>query len=219
MALTYPLSAPDFWNLLPVTSASFTLMDVRQHTRTRGGEILDADMGTRLWSGSVTLRDGLRVTEAADLLAIIDFAAMPGGAFQAYEMPKVRPAYDPTGSILSGFSPTIFTLATNGRELRLTGLPAGYTLRRGDMLSFAYGPGDSLRALHRVLVGAVAGGGGTTPDIEVVADIRPGASVGAAVTLIRPSCRAKIVPGSIQTGTIGPRFRSGIAFDFVQTLT
>ena len=59
------------------------------------------------------------------------------------------------------------TPSSDNKALQLAGLPAGYTLRRGDMLHFDYGPSPTRRALHRVVEDATAGPGGTTGFFEV----------------------------------------------------
>ena len=82
----------------------------------------------------------------------------------------------------------------------MAGLPAWYVLTRGDYLAFDYGS-PSRRALHKVVSLTVqASAGGVTPVFEVTPLIRPGALVGAVVTLVRASCKARIMPGSVSKG-------------------
>ena len=43
MALTFPLSCPSFFQLLPIKEITFDCPEVLATTRTKGGEILTAD--------------------------------------------------------------------------------------------------------------------------------------------------------------------------------
>ena len=52
---------------------------------------------------------------------------------------------------------------SDNKSLKLGGLPAGYSLRRGDMLHFDYGSSPTRRALHRIVEDATANGPGS-PD-------------------------------------------------------
>lgn len=112
----------------------------------------------------------------------------------------------------------IATLNGNSRELQLSGLPVGYVLTPGDMLAFSYATSPVRFALHRVVVGGAADGAGLSPSIEVVPHIRPGAAVGAAVTLVRAPCKVLLMPDSVNFGNRGRRHTSGISFSFMQTL-
>ncbi len=55
MALSFPLSRAAFMDLLPVQRMTFDIPETLSQTRTRGGEILTADNGARLWQGEITL--------------------------------------------------------------------------------------------------------------------------------------------------------------------
>lgn len=216
MAQAYPLGASTFWSGLKVASARLYLPESLSHSRTRGGEILVADQGARLWAGSASL-PVMRRHEADAVMAQIEALQNAGASLLVHPVPRIGPINDPTGSTLGAASPKIASLAINGRELTIDSLPVGYVLAPGDMLAFTYGS-PTKYALHRIVVGSTAGAGGVTGQIEVVPYIRPGAAVGAAVALVRPSMKAVIVPGSVDAGTIDPVGRSGISFSFIQTL-
>ena len=87
------------------------------------------------------------------------------------------------------------------------------------MLSFTYGSGPTRYALHRIVSDTVvANGSGVTPLFEVVPHIRPGAATSTAVELIRPYCKAIIIPGSVQAGTARKSKVRGLSFEIIQTL-
>ncbi len=55
MGLIYPLFMDAFFARLPIGSITFDCPEQVKTSRTRGGEILAADIGPRLWLGQVTL--------------------------------------------------------------------------------------------------------------------------------------------------------------------
>ncbi|PKP71847.1 MAG: hypothetical protein CVT82_00305 [Alphaproteobacteria bacterium HGW-Alphaproteobacteria-4] len=217
MALAFPLARESFFDLLPVQRITFDCPEQVQTARTGGGEILAADLGPRLWSGEVTL-GRLTRAEAASVLPLLSVLRSAGASFLAYDVTRAAPLADPTGSILGAATPEILELVAGSRELRLGGLPAGYIVSSGDYLGFAYGSGPVRQALHRVVTGAVAAGDGSTGTIEVTPPLRPGASLGAAVTLVKPAIKAVIEPGSTDPGAVTRWLTEGIAFRFIQTL-
>lgn len=219
MALTFPLAGAQFFAALPFREdgLQFGLNSGVQSSQTQGGEIIVADVATRLWGGTVSL-DTMRNDMADGVLAKIEALTYAARTFMAHNPRRRGPIADPMGAILGASMPQIHTLDANTRELRLIGLPAGYVLSPGDMLAFSYGAVPVRFALHRLVGGCVADGAGLTPLVEVVPNIRPGAAIGAAVTLIRPACKALVVPGSVSSGNRGRRHTSGIGFSFIQTL-
>lgn len=217
MAYSFPLTRAEFFSGLEVASCTFELPATVEISRTAAGDVLTADLGPRLWRGSVSLLpdywSGAEAVKAK--LALLQQA---GASFLAYPLPLSAPAKDPGGALIAGASPTLSAIAASNREIQLAGLPAGYALSPGDFLSFTYGSNPTRRALHQVVTGAVASAGGSTPAFEVVPAIRPGAATGAAVTLNKPYCKAVMAPGTVNAGVSGPRITAGISFSFIQTL-
>jgi hypothetical protein len=217
MPLTYPASAAAFFDLLPVRSITFTPSEQLEVNRSSGGEQFTADLGTRLWGGTVTLGRMTRA-ETVQVEALIDVMRQAGRSFMIYDKRYPTAQDDPGGTILSAASPTIGSNLTDRRLLQVFGLPAGFTLKRGDMMAFDYGSPTVRRALHRIVEGGTADGSGNTPDIEVMPAMRPGNFIGTALNFIRPACKAVMVAGSVQMGTTGHTITDGMAFDFIQTL-
>lgn len=216
--MTDPIALADFFDdLIVQVGAKFFLPSVRQSSRTRGGDVLTASMGASLWQGSVVaVAAGRRDTAA--LQAQFEYLEETISPFLIHPTLICVPAYDPTGEILGSAVPVIQSLSSDDRhKLRLGGLPPGYRLRRGEMLGLTYGSDPTRYALHRIYTPTVtASGSGVTPQFTVVPHIRPGALVGARVTLHRPVCKALIVPGSIDwpsNSAIGQ-----LGFSFIQTL-
>lgn len=217
MAVAFPLSLAAFFDLLPIASCSVSLTGGVQVSQTRGGELLQAELGVRLWQGDVTLRS-MSHTQARPVIAALDLLSGAGGSFMFSPWPDCFPASDAGGEVIAGSSPTLQTIAANSRELRIAGLPNGYKIEGGTFLSFAYGSNPVRYAMHKVAVGGQASSGGLTPLIEVVPPIRQGAATGAAVKLSYPMIKAQLVPSATKFGTPRGNRREGVSFKFIQTL-
>lgn len=188
MALSFPLTTL-------VTAGRFAGGHLRpvyrqERSTTAGGEVRGKDLGPTLWAGSFQTRvhtiDEIRQVEAQ--LAALDGVIR---TFEGCDVRFQRPAaaasdFDDTGVTISG-TPTASALA-------LAGLPAGFTMTVGDHLAFTYG---TSRALHQCVETVTANGSGVTPAFEVRPYIRPGASAGAAVSLVRPAAVFALDPGGV----------------------
>lgn len=215
MALSFPLPLADFFTGLRVSVSSLSLTSGRVVSRTRGGEQISAEVSTRIWRGSLSLAP--RYHGQADAVTA-KLAMLEGAAASFLIAPPHRagPILDPTGAGLEGYTPSIMSVASNNRELRLAGLPEGYALSAGDYLGFTYGSNPTRYALHQIVTGGVANSSGQSPQIEVIPHIRAGAMVGAAVSLVRPTIKAVIT--SAGYGEHRPVIHQGLSLDFVQTL-
>jgi hypothetical protein len=217
MAYTFPLGTADFMDVLPVNQILFDTPDAIEISRTEGGEIITADMGPMLWQGEIKLGTSTRA-EAADLDAMLDILRPAGRTFWAYDTRRPAPLADPLGIVLGTNVVTIASLPAGNREMSLTGLPAWYRLTRGDYLAFDYGT-PTRRALHKVVSAvAQASAAGVTVAFEVTPLIRPGAAVAAVVTLIKPCCKARLMPGSVSKGASFRTITRDASFSFIQTL-
>ncbi|QBF31490.1 hypothetical protein [Thalassococcus sp. S3] len=218
MVMTFPASTAEFIEELPIQSITFDAPETAEMSQTAGGEILTADVGARLWRGQIAL-GRMDVDEANGVMALIDVFRGAGRSFYIHNVRSPFPQMDRTGSILGGAQPEISALPATGREIALEGLPAGYVLKRGDRLSFDYGSEPIRTALHRIVDReVVANGAGQTAPFEVVPRLRDGAALGSAVRLIKPYCKAILVPGSVEPGTPRRGLTEGVSFAFIQTL-
>ncbi|WP_375571238.1 hypothetical protein ABWH93_01205 [Seohaeicola saemankumensis] len=216
MALTYPLSYGQFLGVLRVEEVTFRLSHPQEHTRLGEGTVISASLGASLWTGTIRLAQANHIRHA-QMEALIGLMDQPGATFLCHDPRYVGPASDPSGSILGSRTVTIHSVASNMRELRLTGLPSGYLLSAGDMLGFQYGANPVRYALHRIVIGGTASSGGLTPLMEVVPTLRPGAVAGLTVSLIRPACKARLLPEPTY-GSGRQALSRGASFDFIQTL-
>lgn len=215
--MTFPAALDDFLARLPIAKATFECPESLELSESGGGDLLTADIGERLWQGEVTLGKITR-DEDADAITLID-VLRSGRTFLAFDIRRPGPRADLTGATLGSAAVAIHALPVNNRQVRLAGLPVGYTLQRGDYLGWDYGSAPIRRALHKVVdIGVQADAAGITPAFEVIPNIREGATVGAAVRLVRPYCTAIIVPSSVTTGTAAATMTEGAKFQWRQTL-
>ncbi|MEN8719144.1 MAG: hypothetical protein ABF296_02630 [Oceanococcaceae bacterium] len=214
--LTYPLSYAQFLGALRVAEVTFRLSHPQEHTRLGDGTVISASLGASLWTGTIRLAQANhpRHAQMEALLALMD---QPGATFLCHDPRYVGPTGDPTGTVLGSRTVTIHTVASTLRELRITGLPSGYVLSAGDMLAFQYGSSPIRYALHRIVVGGTASGIGLSPLLEVVPNLRPGVVAGLTVSLIRPACKARLLPDPTY-GAGRQALSRGASFDFIQTL-
>lgn len=217
MALSFPLPLDQFFGGLRILECSFRLPPAAIQSRTRGGEILTAEIGVRLWTARVTLRPLLH-REASAALAKLELLEGAGASLMVTPWPMCGLADDRDGSKSLGRSPVISLLAPNNREFRISGLAPDLEISAGDFLGLTYGSPTRF-GLHRVVTGRVANGAGALlQPIEVMPPLRPGVALGAAVTLHRPACKAVIEPGSVEDGQMRGNRREGISFNAIQTL-
>lgn len=215
MALSFPLSAAQFMDILGVETCTFDPGEALQMSETAGGETWTASLGVRLWSATVKLKSAYG-PDAAKQTAVLNMLRDSGRSFFAYDKGRQYPAADSGGYILGASTPTIGSLPSN-REIGLAGLPAAYQLTPGDRLAFSYSSNPTRYALHEIVVGGLADASGALT-VEVTPNVRTGATTGAAVTLVRPSMKAIIRPGSTQLGASTARVTAGATFQIIQTL-
>ncbi len=216
MALSYPLSYAQFLGALRVEEVTFRLSHPQEHTRLGDGTVISASLGASLWTGTIRLAQANHPQHAA-MEALIGLMDQPGATFLCHDPRYLGPASDPTGAILGSRTVTIHSVASSLRELQLTGLPSGYALSAGDMLGFPYGANPVRYALHRIVFGGTASSGGLTPMLEVIPNLRAGAVAGLTVQLIRPACKARLLPEPTY-GSGRQALSRGASFDFIQTL-
>lgn len=217
MPVSFPLSLTEFLDLLSISAVTMSLGEAVIQSQTRGGDILRSDLGARLWAGRIVVAPATRAAMDQQV-ALAEALLEAAGSFMVARRSRIGPQSDPTGAILGAATPAISAVSSDRRDLSLTGLPAAYVVTRGDLLSFDHGTDPVRRHLHRVLATRSANGAGTMTQLSVTPPVRAGIGAGPLVTLVRPSCKAVIVPGSFSPETEGPSVTEGFGFDWRQTL-
>lgn len=217
MALSFPLARADFLDLLPVQDLRLAPIAQTVATGLAGGDILTAEVAPALWQGSVDLAP-MPARQAEAVAVLLNCLEVPGRAFFVYRKTQIGPAADPLGAVLGAASVLVDAVDFDAAEITLSGLPAGYQITAGDHLAFEYGGAPVRYGLHRAAEAATADAGGVAGPFALAPYIRAGLVVGAAVALVRPSCKAVLVPGSVDYGTTRNGKTGGMGFAFRQTL-
>lgn len=212
MAIVFPLSAADFFDNIGAQSVTFRRRISHVHAGSGGGVAYTAELAPEIWQGEVKL-PAMTTRQAASILALLRYIAGKNGTFHAYHKHALGPAGDPVGATLG--AAVVQINAITGNVIKLDGLPVGYAIDAGDRLSFDFG---GAVALHEAIEPATAGALGVTGDFTVGPSILPGAAAGAAVRLVKPYCKARIVPGSISEGQARGAKTFGLGFAWEQVL-
>lgn len=216
MALSFPFAVADFADVIRMSSVKMQLVANQQISGLGAGKIIVADLSPKYWEFEVALinMDNTYMSQVQALIEALDEGI---NDFYLYDPRRAYPAADWGGTRLGGATVQIASLAGNNKELTLKGLPNGYVLSTGDLFHFDFGT-PTKRALHRIVVGGVVPSGGVSPTLEVRPHILPGAAVDAVVTLIKPSARCKMIPGSFDPGTARLMHTAGMGFKARQIL-
>jgi hypothetical protein len=116
----------------------------------------------------------------------------------------------PTGGAFSGTTASLSFIGSNNRSVRVSSLPAAFALQSGDMIQIAAGN------LHRVREAAIASGAGLTPAFEVHPPLWPGTATGQAVSVRKPHCLMRIVPGSVSASADPRTGRGTVSFEAME---
>lgn len=184
-------------------------------SQTGGGDILTAEMGPRLWRGSITLAPASH--ESARVQAGLVAEMMNAGAkFEVIDKKNQFPLRDPTGSVNGTRTPAIGG-GSSGKTFVITGAAPGYVLSPGDRFSFRIG---GKRYFNEVMTQTTANASGTFGALPVMLPIRGSgaAYADAVVNFKRPALIAQIVPGSVSPFRTNLTHSEGMSFEFVQVL-
>lgn len=214
MPLTWPLPLSEFLDGLPIAAVTMRPGRAESVSETGGGELITHKLGARLWQGEITLDKDYHAAWAA-IEARLSLLEEPGASFLISDPRLQFPIDDPDGSKLGAAEVQVKDVLSDGRTVRLQGLPPGYVISDGDLFSFTYGSNPVRYALHRVVVGGAAFGNGQRI-VEVTPSIRPGAAEGDPVTLIKPVCKARIIDADY--GSSRAVISRGGSFRWMQTL-
>lgn len=210
MALTFPLSAAAFADLLQVESVKFNLQ-WQQEMSGKGGDLLTADLADAYWEADVTTVE-LPHADAHQVMASIN--ALGGGVrtFYLYNPALSYPQADMDGSTYGASTPVVGTVA-DSFNLSITGLPADYVITKGDFLQITYG---TRTYFGQFAESATASGAGVLSSIAVAPALPAGVASADAVNLIKPSALFKMVTNTAYLSTTRATF-SRITFSARQT--
>ena len=217
MTTQAPLALSEFWNKLRLRSLTFDLPDDQTGTGTGGGEVLRASRGDVLWQGTATVALGRH--DAQDTIkALMDEIRHGGARFLVCDPKRRAPQSDKSGLMQGSAVAQVHSVDPNDRRnLVLRGLPSGFELRPGDLLSLEYGSNPVRYFLARVQQGGAFSGGTPTCALRVLPFLPVGLTVGQVVSLRDPVCKATYVPNSYTPVERMPGYDGGFEFKWRQT--
>lgn len=211
MAISFPMPWQNFAGLLPIQSAPWHLKRFEQVTYSGSSTPEVSELADPRWTVKVRL-DLMAGREATDIQALFDLHGS-GHPFHLHDPERMAPRLDPTGAVLGNATPTVATVSANG--IALAGLPAGYTLSRGDLISIEHGaPGR--RGAYALSETVTANAAGVTPVFVTSPRARIVTQTGQSVDLMRPTALMIVVPGSFQPGETVNTIRRDMTFDAVE---
>lgn len=217
MTLTFPLTAPEFFNKMRVRSVRWSLAMFTEDSGTGSGQTIRAELAPPKWMAEITSVP-MNLAEARTIRALMRTLLASGrdGTFHLYNPECQFPLSDPTGSQLSGYVPFVHTvLASNRRVIRLGGLPANFELSVGDMFSISSkAPND--RLLLEVSEACVANGSGSTPFFSITPWVRPGVAINDPVDLISPMARMMMI--GVDAGISEAMIGDGMTFNAIEVV-
>lgn len=203
----------ELMSALVVTGIAFSLDYGQETSGQAGGQVRVKDLRSPIWRMKVDC-SALTVDRLRRVRAIVGGLGGSMGSFYAWDPGAQFPEADPEGALLGTADVQIAALGPTAGGLTLRGLPGGYVISTGDMLSFDFGIGR--RALHQVVAGTVASGAGMASELIVHPPLRQGATINTSVALKRPSGEFRILPGSLNLSAEGMAAKVG--FDAVQVV-
>lgn len=234
MPLVFPLSVSLFANVIRACADAdgqrFVLNEPVMSAGGGEGTIYTAANGSAMWEGTIRTVPA-RGAAAHRIEALMDALRGAGRSFLMWDMTRDGPENDPAGAVVAGRQLVIAALeasrlkigAASGQPV-IKGFPPELRLLPGDPIGIRYGSNPVRYGYHRVAPAATSYGydrnrPGRSVWVDVVPPIRPGATVGSAVTLYRPTLKAVPVPGSISGGeSMSAGWFAGWSLDWRQTL-
>jgi hypothetical protein len=207
------MATQDLMNAMRVATSRFDMDWGDEVAGMRSGIIRVRQRRPDLWKASFSIEQ-MPFSEYRTIMGLISDLQGSRSTFYAWDPGRKFPRYDPTGVFWQN-RPQINSVNANMYYMSLRGLPANFTIARGDLLCFAVGYG---LALHEVRSPAVfaANGAGFTGEFAVSPALRVGTGVNSVVNMYPASCEMMIVPGSIQTQELS--VFANLAFDAIQVI-
>jgi hypothetical protein len=212
MALAETLAKTAFADLLRLEDVTFRPQWSQQRSGTGGGDTLYADRAPMRWVAEAKTIQ-IPNADAEALMALINSRAGGLKSVLLYN-PKVPfPSTDPNGTIFGAATPLLGTI-TDRLHVAFTGFPANYQLPYGTYFEVRFG--GTRYYLGQFAETKVASSGGAVTAVEITPALPASVVAGAAVTVIKPCGKFRIVPNSAYPASSGP-LHSRVQFSAEQT--
>jgi len=212
-----PLALDEFWLKLRIRSITFDMPDEQTGSGTARGEVLRASRGDVLWQGKAVVT--LNRHDAQDQAkALMDEVRHGGARFLVCDHKRRAPQSDKSGDLQGDATAVVSQIdPADRRRLVLGGLPAGFVMTPGDLVSLQYGANPVRHFLARVTRGGVFAGINPQCHLRVLPFLPDDLALGQVVTLRDPVCVASYVPDSYTPVERLPGFDGGFEFQWRQT--
>lgn len=211
MTLTFPRTDILAGLTFPATTPRIKPLWRQETSRSAGGVTLVKDLGPLLWQVSY-LTTAIERDRAGEVEADLLTLENGGQLFEGYDPARPFPASDKL-SPLTGV--TIHSIRTDRLALRITGLPAGFVLTKGDWLSID--DGTNLHLL-RAAQTSVSTGTGLSPWFEIRPGLRPSIVVAMPVVLRYAPARFMVDPGTVLRSPVDG-LRDTLSWSATQVIT
>ncbi|MFG1205560.1 hypothetical protein [Xanthobacter flavus] len=219
MAISYPRPFPS--GMWFASGTEFKLGDKSVQNTLESGAIQTMEIAPSLWSAKFVtpglLMHDRQVWQAWEL------TLRGGRTFLAYDPEKVYPKAYRAGVLAltraggGAFDGTATLASVAATSVSVTGLPAGYMAKVGDMLSF---PWNNVHALHQIVEDATANGAGAaTFRVWPPVQTSPAPAGGSTVRLVQPWCVMKIKPGTFTAPASSTNGTAPVSFEGVQDIS
>lgn len=188
-------AASDFLNTLDLIGSEFRLEQFKVSSGTEGGDYMEYQRAWPKWRADYQLAPIQTIAERRRIQTWFEILSDAGNTFSAWDFYAQYPASDPTGSTISGASPTVNSVS--GNQISLS-VPTGYVITLGDKFTVNYG--SSGRCMLRAME-TVTSVSGATPSFKVTPIPRPEIAEDDVVDLTRPIARMKMVAWDMPTAS------------------
>lgn len=206
MPVSYPF---DFLDGFPGWSPRFEIYRRQETSRSASGRTTVKDIGDPLWLATYQSVE-LSINDLDRWRARLDALEEGMQTFNGRPLSRCYPIAYPNGTGVPTSGVAVSFVATDNKRCTISGLPAGYVFKTGDMIRIP----DS--GLYRLVEDRTATGDGVAALVEVRPHFWPGIAAGSGVELIRPWCPMAIVPGSISTEAAPATGRGTISFQAME---
>jgi hypothetical protein len=198
MTLADPLGKSALADLLHVADVKFYPSWNQERSLTGGGETLYADRAPMLWMADVTTAP-MTHADAKKLQGLLNSRGGGLKTILLYDHSLPYPSSDTDGSTFGAATP-IVGVVTDRLHIAFTGFPNGYSMPAGTYFQILFS--STRYYLGQFCEDKTASGAGAITATEIAPAIPASITAGAAVTVLKPSGKFRIVPGSVNVTTI-----------------
>lgn len=203
------ISLANFFEKFRVQTYSFGLSESLVSSRDGAGQLLVADLGPRLWGGTVTIPP-MSLASYRSVNVALQQIQRAENSFLIYDKAGQAPIKSKTTDNLANAK---INVAGNAYSATLITLPANFKITAGDYFSLIH---NGVHRLFQVVADVNANASGTAT-VQLLNPLPNGIVNGTAITLRKATVTARYLPNSMSLGSVTPSHFEGASFQWVQT--